>query len=58
MKLLLSLKEIETEYGIKVSMLKKLIGNHEITVVKVGVKNFVRRLDIEDYIDRNTVARR
>lgn len=58
MKLLYSLKEIEERYGIKVSMLKKLISNKEITVVKVGVKNFIRETDIEEYILSHTVSKR
>lgn len=55
---LYSLKEIQDTYGIKVSMLKKLISNREITVVKIGVKNFIRAEDVEDYISTHTVRRK
>ena len=49
-----SLKQIHEKYGITVSMLKKLIQNKQITVVKIGAKNFIKEIDIEAYIDGNT----
>jgi predicted site-specific integrase-resolvase len=48
------LKGVHEEYGISISMLKKLIIQGKLTVVKVGAKNFIKEQDIEDYIDRNT----
>ena len=49
-----SLKGVNEKYGITVSMLKKLIANGKITVVKIGAKNFIKEQDIEKYIDDNT----
>ena len=49
-----SLKGINDKYGITVSMLKKMIQTGQITVVKVGSKNFIKECDIESYIDSNT----
>ncbi len=51
---LYSLKGINEEYGITISMLKKLIATHKLTVVKIGNKNFIKESDIEDYIHKNT----
>ena len=51
----LSLNDVEVEFGISVSMLKKLIINKEINVVKVGVKNFIKYVDVVGYIDSRTV---
>lgn len=53
--MLYSLKEIHTRFGISVPMLKKLILHNKITVVKIGVKNFIRESIIEQYITNNTV---
>ena len=50
-----SLKGIYVEYGITVPMLKKLIADKKLTRVKVGAKNFIRKDDIEAYIERNTI---
>ena len=50
-----SIKGIHENYGISISMLKKLITNKTITVVKIGTKNFIKEEDIENYIDMNTV---
>lgn len=52
---LYSLLEIEQNRGIKVSTLKKLIYNGEISVVKVGNKNFVLESTIKEFIWRNTI---
>ena len=49
-----SLKGINERYGITISMLKKLISNGKLTVVKIGNKNFVKESDIENYINVNT----
>ncbi len=54
---LLNLADVEVEFGISVSMLKKLIINKEISVVKVGVKNHLKISDIISYIDGRTVAK-
>jgi len=54
---LLSLNDVEQQFGIGVSMLKKLIINKEITVVKVGAKNFVKHIDVISYIDERTVVK-
>ena len=51
---LYSLKGINANYGITISMLKKLIVQGNLTVVKIGTKNFIKESDIEDYIDKNT----
>ncbi len=51
---LYSLKGINETYGITISMLKKLISTNQITVVKIGNKNFIKESDLEDYIERNT----
>ena len=50
-----SLRGCNERYGITISMLKKLIVNKEITVVKIGTKNFIKEEDIEDYITKRTV---
>ena len=54
---LLSLNDVEEQFGIGVSMLKKLIINKEVTVVKVGVKNFIKYMDVVSYIDERTVSK-
>ncbi len=54
---LLSLNDVEEQFGIGVPMLKKLIMNKEITVVKVGVKNFIKYADVIEYIDSRTVVK-
>ncbi len=55
---LLSLNDVEQQFGIGVSMLKKLIINKEITVVKVGAKNHIKHSDVISYIDERTVYRK
>lgn len=50
-----SLKEISVRWGISVPMLKKLLSNGDISVVKIGVKNFIRESVIEKYIADNTI---
>ena len=49
-----SLKDINNKYGISIPMLKKMVANRMITVVKIGTKNFIKESDIEQYIDANT----
>ena len=49
-----SLKDINSKYGISIPMLKKMVANRMITVVKIGTKNFIKESDIEQYIDANT----
>lgn len=53
-----SLRGVNDKYGISIPMLKKLVANEEITVVKVGNKNFIKEEDIHQYIDERTVRRR
>ena len=50
-----SIKGINEKYGISIPMLKKLVSNKMVTVVKVGTKNFIKESDIEKYIEDNTV---
>ena len=54
---LLSFNDVEEQFGIGVSMLKKLLINKEITVVKVGAKNFMKYVDVMGYIDERTVSK-
>jgi len=54
---LLSFNDVEEQFGIGVSMLKKLLINKEITVVKVGAKNFMKYVDVMSYIDERTVVK-
>ena len=49
-----SLKDINNKYGISIPMLKKMVANRMITVVKIGTKNFIKEADIEQYIEANT----
>ena len=49
-----SLKDINNKYGISIPMLKKMVANRMITVVKIGTKNFIKESDIEQYIEANT----
>ena len=51
---LYSLKGINENYGIGIPMLKKMIRERTISVVKVGNKNFIKKEDIEEYITTNT----
>ena len=52
-----SLRGTSEKYGISLPMLKKLVFNKEITVVKIGAKNFIKEEDIEAYIDERTVVK-
>ena len=50
-----SLRGINDRYGITISMLKKLIANKQISVTKIGAKNFIKEEDIERYIEDRTI---
>lgn len=53
--LLFSIKEIDDIHLIKSDMLKKLIYNREIEVVKLGKKNFISRVALIAYLQANTI---
>lgn len=52
--ILFSIKEIDVMSLIKSDMLKKIIYNREIEVVKIGKKNFISRSALIDYLTKNT----
>lgn len=56
--LLFSIKMINDMYLIKSDMLKKIIYNGEIEVVKIGNKNFVSRACLIAYLEANTIPAR
>lgn len=53
--ILFSIKEIDDMGLIKSDMLKKLIYNIEIEVVKVGTKNFISRSVLILFLKKNTL---
>lgn len=53
--LLFSIKEIDEMNLIKSDMLKKIIYNREIEVVKIGKKNFISKIALVAYLEVNTV---
>lgn len=53
--LLFSIKEIDEMNLIKSDMLKKIIYNREIEVVKIGKKNFISKQALIAYLEANTV---
>nr|WP_321310971.1 DNA-binding protein [uncultured Campylobacter sp.] len=53
--ILFSIKEIDDMGLIKSDMLKKLIYNREIEVVKVGTKNFISRSVLILFLKKNTL---
>jgi hypothetical protein len=53
--LLFSIMEIDNMGLIKSDMLKKLIYNREIEVVKIGAKNFISRSVLISYLEKNTL---
>ena len=53
--ILFSIKEIDAMGLIKSDMLKKLIYNREIEVVKVGTKNFISRSVLILFLKKNTL---
>lgn len=52
---LFSIKDIDDMGLIKSDMLRKLIYNRAITVVKLGSKNFIARITLIDYLNKNTI---
>lgn len=50
--LLFSIMEIDNMGLIKSDMLKKLIYNREIEVVKIGAKNFISRSVLISYLEK------
>ena len=53
--ILFSIKEIDDMGLIKSDMLKKLMYNREIEVVKVGTKNFISRSVLILFLKKNTL---
>lgn len=53
--ILFSIKEIDDMGLIKSDMLKKLIYNREIEVVKIGTKNFISRSVLILFLKKNTL---
>ena len=53
--ILFNIKEIDDMGLIKSDMLKKLIYNREIEVVKVGTKNFISRSVLILFLKKNTL---
>ena len=53
--LLFSIKEIDEMNLIKSDMLKKIIYNREIEVVKIGKKNYISKIALVAYLEANTV---
>lgn len=52
---LYSIREIEAMNLIKSDMMKKIIYNREIEVVKIGKKNFISKQSLIAYLEANTV---
>jgi len=52
---LFSIKDIDNMGLIKSDMLRKLIYNRSITVVKLGSKNFIARDTLITYLYANTI---
>lgn len=52
---LYSIREIEAMNLIKSDMMKKIIYNREIEVVKIGKKNFISKIALVAYLEANTV---
>lgn len=53
--ILFSIRQIDEMNLIKTDMLKKLIYNREIEVVKLGKKNFISRVSLITYLEENTI---
>jgi len=53
--ILFSIKDIDEMNLIKSDMLKKLIYNREIEVVKLGKKNFISKVALVTYLEANTI---
>lgn len=54
-KVLFNLKSIEDIGIAKISMMKKIISNSEISIVKIGNKIHIKRSELIRFIDANTV---
>lgn len=52
---LFSIKDIDGMNLIKSDMLKKLIYNRDIEVVKLGKKNFISRISLVAFLEANTI---
>jgi len=50
-----SIKQINDMSLIKSDMLKKLISNRAIEVVKIGTKNFISRTALIAFLEANTI---
>ena len=53
--ILFSIKDIDNLGIIKSDMMKKLIYNRAITVVKIGSKNFIARETLISYLSDNVI---
>ncbi len=53
---LFSIKQINDMNLIKSDMLKKLIYQRAIEVVKIGTKNFISRMALITFLEDNTIA--
>jgi len=53
--ILFSIKQINDMNLIKSDMLKKLIYNKAIEVVKIGTKNFISRTALISFLEDNTI---
>ena len=55
---LANLSEIEQmKAGLKIPMLKKLIGNGELEVTKIGNKLHISRIELIRYLEENTIKK-
>lgn len=52
---LFSIKQINDMNLIKSDMLKKLIYNRDIEVVKIGTKNFISKTALIAFLEANTI---
>lgn len=50
-----SIKSSSIETGISIAMIKKLIANKELSVVKVGNKNFIKESTLINYLNTRTI---
>lgn len=55
--ILLSFRHISEIGAIQYPMIKKLVSKGELTVVKVGTKNFIPRSELIRYLSENTIER-
>ncbi len=53
--ILFSIRQIDEMGLIKSDMLKKIILNRAIEVVKLGKKNFISRMSLIGYLEDNTI---